>query len=160
MLYLAGNLLTAVGEVFGDLSVAEVCPSYRVSLLRPRQPIVVLDLRSQGAAMAVGALPSLATGEHPRARTQQWARAIYEDQPARRHCDGIYYNAAHSNGPALALWDTDGRVEVVSDHRAISQDFALTDALVWPRFVRASASLGLGAKVVAECPNCVPTPGS
>lgn len=152
----AGNLLTAVGEVFGDLSVAEVCPSYRVALLRPKQPIVALDLRSQGAAMAVGALPSLSTGEYPRARTQQWARAVYEDL----HCDGIYYNAAHSNGPALALWDTDDRVEIVSDHGGVSQNFALTDPRVWPRIVQATMSLGLGAKVVAECPRCVPTSGT
>lgn len=31
--------------------------------------------------MGIGALPSLATGDYPRGRTQQWARAIYEDQP-------------------------------------------------------------------------------
>ncbi|MEK1240334.1 RES domain-containing protein [Mycobacterium ulcerans] len=62
VLYVAGTLATALGEVSGDLGEAAVCPRFRVGLLRPRTEIVVLDLRSEGAAMRIGALPSLATG--------------------------------------------------------------------------------------------------
>ncbi|MDV7352006.1 RES domain-containing protein [Rhodococcus oxybenzonivorans] len=96
----------------------------------------VLDLRGQGAAMRIGALPSLATGDYPRPRTQVWARAIYEDQPvARQRIHGVYYDAAHSNGHALALWNTDFRIEVVRSARGEVQDFALAD----PRCGRASS---------------------
>lgn len=154
VLYIAGNLTTAVGEVFGDYPVASICPQYRVALLRPRDPIAVLDLRSQGAAMRVGALPSLATGAYPRARTQEWARAIYEDQPARRTRHGVYYEAAHSAGPALALWGRDAVIEHVSDSGGMPQDFALNAPRMWPRIVAAAHGLGIQAATVAGCPIC------
>lgn len=154
VLYVAANLVTAVGEVFGDLPAAEVCANYRIALLRPTDPIDVLDVRGQGAAMAIGALPSLATGDYPRARTQEWARAIYEDPPAPRRIHGVYYNAAHTNGPALVLWDTDGQVEVVRDRDGTEQDLALVDPLVWPRVVTAAVSLGIRARAVNACPQC------
>lgn len=154
VLYVAANLLTAVGEVFGDLTAAEVCSNYRIALLRPIDPIDVLDVRGQGAAMAIGTLPSLATGDYPRTRTQEWARAIYEDHPAPRKIHGVYYNAAHTNGPALALWDTDGQVEVVRDRAGVEQDLALVDPLVWPRVVTAAVRLGIRARAVRACAQC------
>lgn len=60
----------AAGGGYGQAGVAEVCPNYRISLVRPRFSIDVLDIVSQGTAMAIGALPSLATGDYPRSRTQ------------------------------------------------------------------------------------------
>ncbi len=69
MLYVAGTVSTAIGEVFGDYPEAQICPHHRIALLRPLTSITVLDLRSQGAAMRIGALPSLAVGDYPRART-------------------------------------------------------------------------------------------
>jgi len=154
ILYVAKNLTTAIGEVFGDYSEAQVCPQFRVAIVRPRAPVAVLDLRGQGAAMRVGALPSLATGVYSRQRTQGWARAIYEDQPVRgRRVNGIYYNAVHSNGPALALWNTDDDVEVVT-HKGLSQDFALADTVMWPRIAVKSAELGLRASLVTRCTKC------
>ncbi|WP_117423433.1 RES family NAD+ phosphorylase [Mycobacterium marinum] len=154
VLYVAGTLATALGEVFGDLGEAAVCPRFRVGLLRPRTEIVVLDLRSEGAAMRIGALPSLATGAYPRVRTQAWARAIYEDQPARRPVHGVYYHAAHSNGRALALWDTDGAVDHVRIRARQRQDFALADAAIWPRVLVAAAELEMTAARVDSCPLC------
>lgn len=44
---------------------------------------------------------------------------------------------------ALALWDTDGQVEVVRDRAGVEQDLALGDPLVWPRVVAAAVSLGI-----------------
>ncbi|MDV7090324.1 RES family NAD+ phosphorylase [Rhodococcus opacus] len=155
VLYVAGNVATAVGEVFGDYPAAAVCPRYRVALLRPTAPVAVLDLRGQGAAMRIGALPSLATGDYPRPRTQAWARAIYEDQPvARQRIRGVYYNAAHSNGPALALWNTESRIEVVLSARGEVQDFALADPRMWPRIVDAAVSMGMRADLVPDCHIC------
>ena len=154
VLYVAGSLATALGEVFGDAGEAAVCPAYRVALVRPRTQITVLDLRSEGAAMRIGALPSLATGAYPRAHTQAWARAIYEDQPARRIVRGVYYDAAHTNGPALALWDTDNDVDIVSGSAGELQDFELTDDRIWPRLVVAAAPFRITAVQVRRCPLC------
>ena len=155
VLYVAGNLTTAVGEVFGDYPGASVCPNYRVALVRPIEPVHILDLRGQGAAMRIGALPSLATGDYPRRRTQEWARAIYEDQPvARKTVRGVYYSAAHSAGPAIALWDTDDAVEVLHDSGGHVQDLALAEPRIWPRVVTTAASLGMPADLVARCPSC------
>ena len=39
--------------------------------------------------MAIGALPALSDGNEARSLTQQWARAIYEDQPAGPETTGI-----------------------------------------------------------------------
>jgi hypothetical protein len=144
----AGTLATALGEAFGDVGEAAICPRFRVALVRPRTEIVVLDLRSEGAAMRIGALPSLATGAYARVRTQAWARAIYEDQPARRTVHGVYYHAAHSNGRALALWNTDADVRYVETRAGEKQDFALADGRMWPRVIVAAASLGMTASRV------------
>ncbi|MCF3939535.1 RES domain-containing protein [Gordonia tangerina] len=155
ILYVAGTLATAFGEVFGDLRAAAVCPNHRVALVKPTSSITVLDLRGEGAAMRIGALPSLATGDYPRVRTQEWARAIFEDQPvARREVRGVYYHAAHSNGRALALWNTDDHVEVVSAADGRAQDFALNSASMWPRVVEAAVSLGMQVDLVERCPRC------
>jgi len=155
VLYVAGNLPTALGEVFGDYPEAAVCPNYRIALVRPTAPLQLLDLRGQGAAMRIGALPSLATGDYPRTRTQEWTRAIYEDQPvARKTVRGVYYDAAHSNGPALALWNTDGDVEVLRSGGGPVQDIALADPRMWPRVVTAAVGLGMRADLVASCTAC------
>jgi hypothetical protein len=54
VLYVAGTLATALGEVFGDVGEAAIRPRFRVALQGPRTEIVVLDLRSEGAAMRIG----------------------------------------------------------------------------------------------------------
>lgn len=152
VLYVAANLTTAFGEVFGDYPEAHVCPNYRIALIRPTTPLLLLDLRGQGAAMRIGALPSLATGDCPRTRTQEWARAIYEDQPvARESVRGVYYNAAHTNGPALALWDTTGDITTVHDGHGTAQDLPLADPRIWSRVVAAAAGLRINADLQARC---------
>jgi hypothetical protein len=154
VLYVASNLMTALGEVFGDFPEALVCPRYRVALLRPVDAIDVLDLHGQGAAMRIGALPSLATGAYPRTRTQEWARAINEDQPvAGTTVHGVYYAAAHTSGPALALWNTESMVEGVED-RGRPQDYALADVQMWGRVAVAAAKINLRPTLVSACPRC------
>ena len=54
--------------------------------------------------------------------TQQWARAIYEDQPAGPGITGIHYRSGYNSGQALALWDCDADVEVVHDGAGHPQD--------------------------------------
>lgn len=154
VLYVAANIQTAIGEVFGDTSEARICPHYRIAIVRPRTTLDVLDLRGQGAAMAIGALPSLATGDYPRTRTQQWARAIFEDQPvAGTIVRGVYYDAAHTNGPALALWNTGADIEALIDGGQ-EQDFALTDPRIWRRVSSEAAAIRLRLEQVTRCPSC------
>ncbi|WP_370512243.1 hypothetical protein [Skermania sp. ID1734] len=114
MHYVAGNLTTAVGEAFGAFPTATICPNYRLhsSIRRARCRARPLQSTKRDANRRI---PSLATGDYLRGRTQEWARAIYEDQPvARRHIHGIYYVAAHSIEPALAVWNTELHVRVTS----------------------------------------------
>ncbi|MEE2056020.1 RES domain-containing protein [Rhodococcus artemisiae] len=61
--------------------------------------------------MAIGALPARASGNENRALTQQWARAIYGDQPAAAKVAGVRYRSADFGGRALALWDCPDEIE-------------------------------------------------
>jgi RES domain len=90
----------------------------------------MFDLARKGAALAIGALPSLADGSEPRPLTQEWARAIYEDHPAGPETTGVRYRSAYNFGHSLALWDCDDGVEIVRDARGRLQDMALNDSRV------------------------------
>ena len=83
--------------------------------------------------MAIGALPALGDGNEARSLTQEWARAIYEDQPAGAEITGIHYRSGYNSGQALALWNCDADVEVVRDNGGHQQDIALDDPRILPR---------------------------
>ena len=89
ILYVGEDLATSACEVFGDAGIAAICPNYRVAIIAPTTKLVMYDLAAEGAAMAIGALPALSDGNEARSLTQQWARAIYEDQPAGPKTTGI-----------------------------------------------------------------------
>jgi len=93
----------------------------------------MFDLARRGAALAIGALPALADGSEPRPLTQEWARAIYEDQPAGTEATGVRYRSAYNFGFSLALWDCDDGVEIVRA-RGRLQDMAINDSRVFRRF--------------------------
>src|SRR5271167_815186 len=82
ILYVGEDLATSACEVFGDAEVAQICPNWRVSIVAPIRRVPLFDLARRGAAMAIGALPALGDGNEARSLTQEWGRAIYEDQPA------------------------------------------------------------------------------
>jgi hypothetical protein len=126
-------LATSACEVFGDAGIAAICPSYRVAIIAPTSTRAMFNLAAKGAAMAIGALPALGDGNEARALTQQWARAIYEDQPAGPEISGIHYRSGYNSGQALALWDCDADVEVVRDGGGHPQDIALDDPRILPR---------------------------
>lgn len=90
----------------------------------------MFDLARRGAALAIGALPSLGDGSEPRPLTQGWARAIYEDQPAGPAVTGVRYRTGYNFGYSLALWDCDDGVEIVRDARGWLQDLPLDDTRV------------------------------
>ncbi|MCX2933083.1 RES domain-containing protein [Mycobacterium sp. CVI_P3] len=130
VLYVGQDLVTSACEVFGEAGVAAICPNYRVAVLTPTTALPLFDLTASGAAMAIGALPSLAVGNETRALTQQWAQAIFEDQPAGADVCGVRYRTAYNFGFGLALWDCDDRVVTIGGNGA--QDLALND----PRVLR------------------------
>ena len=156
ILYVGANLRVAFTEVYTRPGkTAEVCPQTRVAILRPAAPIPLLDIKTQGAAMLIDALPSLATGDYPRPRTQEWARAIWEDQPvpaARRPVRGIYYQSAHAGGVALALMNTVGAVQLVRDRRGTDQDVTLHS--IWRRVETTAASVNITAYKIPACAAC------
>jgi hypothetical protein len=133
VLYVGEDLATSACEVFGDAGIAAICPNYRVAIIAPTTILAIFNLAAKGAAMAIGALPALGDGNEARSLTQQWARAIYEDQPAGPEITGIHYRSGYNSGQALGLWDCDADVEVVRDDDGHQQNIALDDPRILPR---------------------------
>jgi hypothetical protein len=104
IIYLARTMRTALAEVFDDLGTAAVCPGYRIAALHIEEDCRVQDLTGTGCTL-LGALPSLCTADLPRGRSQEWARAIAEDQPGGPSIDGVRYTSAHDEGLCLALFE-------------------------------------------------------
>lgn len=156
VLYVGQDLAASACEVFGEAGEALLCPAWRVAMIRPTRPQLLFNLEARGSAMAIGALPSLADGSHPRALTRQWARAIYEDDPTGRHVDGIRYRTGYDGGIALALWDCAGQIAVVTGAAGTEQDFPLTEPSVLHRLMVAMATRHVTVTVVAtaDCPKC------
>lgn len=158
VLYIGADLATSASEVFGEAGVAEVCPRYRVSVLAPSTPVPLFDLTKPGAAMTIGALPTLADGNEARELTQQWARAIYEDQPAGPTIRGVRYRTAYNFGHSLALWDCDDRIVVVHDSAGRQQDHALQHSGIFARFQVEMRKRHISVTTVTEsdCTLCQP----
>lgn len=156
ILYVGANLRVAFTEVYTRPGkTAEICPQARIAILRPTAPIPLLDIKTEGAAMLIDALPSLATGDYPRPRTQEWARAIWEDQPVpapQRPVRGIYYQSAHAGGAALALMNTAGAVHLVRDRAGVDQDLTLHS--IWRTVETAAVSVNITAYRVPACSAC------
>ncbi|MDV8015712.1 RES family NAD+ phosphorylase [Rhodococcus sp. IEGM 1241] len=157
VIYLAVDLATSACEVFGEAGVAPLCSNWRVARLRPLREITTYDLDRPGAAMAIGALPALASGNENRDLTQKWARAICEDQPAAGKVEGIHYRSAYRGGRALALWDCLGEVEVATDKRGISLDLPLDHGRGRRLLLKALAGTGIPVTPVpdADCVKCL-----
>jgi RES domain len=107
--------------------------------------------------MAIGALPALCDGNEKRDLTQQWARAIYEDQPAWRRVTGIRYRSAYNGGISLALWDISGQVRTVMTRRRVA-DYALASRELLARVQTELAMRLISYELVApaDCPVCTP----
>jgi hypothetical protein len=116
-----------------EAGIAAICPRYRVAFIVPTTTLMMFDLAAKGAALAIDALPALGDGNEARSLTQQWARAIYKDQPAGPGITGIHHRSGYNSGQALALWDCDADVEVVHDGSGHPQDIALDDPRILPR---------------------------
>ncbi|WP_235214972.1 RES domain-containing protein [Rhodococcus opacus] len=143
-------------RVFGEAGVAALCPHWRITQVRPVRDIVTYDLTTPGALLAIGALPALAAGNEHRGLTQQWARAIYEDQPSATKVDGIHYRTAYNDDHALALWDCDNAITVAHDRTGQLLDLPLTHPRIHPRLLAALIPRHITITPTDEthCPNC------
>lgn len=156
VIYYAVDLATAACEVFGEEGFAAVCPKFRVTLVRPVREIVTYDLGKAGAAMAIGAVPALASGNEDRELTQQWAQAIYEDQPAATKVEGIHYLTAYRQDESIALWDCPDAVEVALDARGQPLDIALNHGRGRRLLLDALDGSGIPVSFIADddCKQC------
>jgi hypothetical protein len=156
VLYLAVDLATSACEVFGEAGVAALCPHWRITQVRPVRDIVTYDLTTPGAALAIGALPALAAGNEHHGLTQQWTRAIYEDQPAATKVDGLRYRTAYNDDHALALWDCDNAITVAHDRTGQPLDLPLTHPRIHPRLLAALIPRHITVTHTDQthCPNC------
>jgi hypothetical protein len=64
----------------------------------------------------------------------EWARAIFEDEPAGPGVCGVRYRTAYHFEYSVALWDCDDRVEIVRDTAGRIQNFALDHPRMLGRF--------------------------
>lgn len=101
ILYAAGDLTTAVAEVFQRTGMIDVVTGDPyLAILRTSRSISLLDLRSDWPTRA-GASQALASGSH--ASAWHWSRAIWEDLPA---VEGIaWHSSMHHQGAAYALYE-------------------------------------------------------
>lgn len=154
VLYLGRRLEDSAAEVFGDRQrsgLVQICPAWRVSKLRAMRDERLADLRGDGA-MRVGALPQLAIGELPRARTQEWARAVYEDFPG---LSGIVYPGAYISGNCIALWERAGALEIAGIAET-PQELPLHYPEIWQRLVTFLQTIRISAVEIPRehCPRC------
>ncbi|NGP09309.1 RES family NAD+ phosphorylase [Rhodococcus sp. 14C212] len=156
VLYMAVDLATSACEVFGEAGVAALCPHWRVTQVEPVRDITTYDLTTPGAAMEIGALPALAADHEHRGLTQQWARAIYEDQPATTKVDGIRYRTAYNDDHALALWDCENAITIALDRSGRLRDLSLIHPHIHPRLLAALVPRHITVTDTDEdhCPNC------
>ncbi len=156
VLYLGEDLLTCANEVFGEAEEAPLCPGLRVARVTPLRDLTVFDLQAPGAARAIGALPSLGSGNEKRELTQEWARAIQSDRPTGALLDGILYRSAYHHGLALALWNCDGAVGTATDRAGRAWDRPLRDGRVLPQLLIALATTPIVVRLLdaRECARC------
>jgi hypothetical protein len=101
VLYFGLSARTSVAEVFQDTSVVDRQTRQPFLVVaRPTRPLRLLDLTGLWPTRA-GASQEISSG--PRARTQEWARAIRAAFP---DLDGLWYRSSMDSGnPAVCLWD-------------------------------------------------------
>lgn len=160
MLYVGEDLATAACEVFGQAGVAPLCSRRRISQVVPTREVQTYAMDTPGAAMALGALPALADADLPRDRTQQWARAIYEDQPAGEKVEGIRYRTACYGGTSLMLWDCPEAVAGARDAAGGPLDLPLVHDTVRRKLLKALLPLHIPVTLIADadCRECRDNP--
>ncbi len=95
------TLCCCLVEVFGDTRVIET-ENKEVALVILNKPIKLLDLQS--GAMNAGTVSGM-TQAAQRSLSQAWSRYFYEHPELYGEIDGLFFNNAHNNEEAIALYE-------------------------------------------------------
>jgi hypothetical protein len=160
VLYVADGLGTCGAEVFGDTKEASICPNFRVVIAAPRTP-VQLQILFGPAVMQIGATVGLGAGYVPRRVSQEWARAIYEDDPAGVQAEGVRYVSAHDGLYAAALWDRAPELLVATLANGSQSDAALLDQpVLLAQFIKQMSDRAITFRMIdsSDCHRCLNNP--
>jgi hypothetical protein len=150
-IYLARELGTALAEVYGDVpSMIDICPRERAAVVAPAGRALLGDLTGPGL-MRVGAYVSLSAAAGPRRLSQEWARAIHDDQP---WVCGLHYLSAHDNGECVVLWERAPPLDLVG-RAGLVLDLKLQHPALWPTVRARLAERGRSVRAVESCPRCL-----
>lgn len=131
--YSAASLIGAVAESFGNDAFIDHTSERRVISVVVKRHFDVLDLVGV-AARSVNLTQEIAsTTEY--AKTQEWARAFYDQYP---DLVGIRWRGRQAGSICLLLHD---RAQM--DHLSLLSDNAISDSCVWPRIARAAGKCHL-----------------
>jgi RES domain len=100
--YWGFTLSCCLVELFGDPKIVEF-KDYEVAIAIVEQPLLLLDIRDQGA-MAAGSVAALGSVAD-RSVSQAWSRYFYEQTDIYQKVDGILYSNAHNGEKAIALYE-------------------------------------------------------
>jgi hypothetical protein len=143
-------LTTAAVEVFDGPGEALICPNFRGAIGRLTATASFQDLRGDGS-LEIGALAALGTGDVPREKSQEWARAIYDQHPVA----GVVWAGAHDYGMCIALWERAAALEIVVD-AGIERDLPLVGPELFPVLEVELPRLSVPVQQIAqaECKLC------
>ena len=100
--YWGFTLSCCLVELFGDPKIVEF-KDYEVAIATLEQPLLLLDIRDQGA-MAAGSVAALGSVAD-RLVSQAWSRYFYLETDIYQKVDGILYSNAHNGEKAVALYE-------------------------------------------------------
>jgi hypothetical protein len=100
--YAAFTLSGAIVEVFGEDRVIDR-GAFRAVYSRLKEKLLLLDLRGD-AAIRAGVIHAIGQIEDS-AKTQAWARYIYETHETYGAIDGLIYSNAHNGEDAIVLYE-------------------------------------------------------
>lgn len=102
ILYAGFTLSCCIVEVFGDTGIIEPGTKW-VALLNLQRPLLLLDLRGNGA-MRAGTVAAVSK-EADRSITHAWARHFYDNGAVYGNIDGLIFFNAHNDEVAIALFE-------------------------------------------------------
>jgi hypothetical protein len=124
ILYLAGSLVTATAEVFGDTRRVAPLPEQRLAAVVLDRPVLLADTRGR-AAVELG-VPAGALRSRDRALTQAVSRALHATTPAQ----GVLFESWHTGDTCVCLWERAADAVSLEDDRPLLDPLVLADLTV------------------------------
>lgn len=131
--YASRSLLGAVAESFGKRGFLDRSAGDRLAVARVAAPLRLVDLVGVAARRFGLTQEVAATTDY--ARTQEWARALYD---AYDGLAGIRWRGRQTASICVVLTD-----RAVMGHLALETDLAVADPRAWPRIARAALRCSL-----------------